>query len=164
MLFLKISTLLNGGYHSGTNPELCQHRTIFRKGLKLEANAMTRNAQNAWVIEEFMKNIIFCLIYNYLSKITPPLKSWCPGIEVSPLTLELVAAFVGQTIRGEKVDISEDGLRALIILSNGNVWRALNILQSSKMHFWGRAGQIPLQVWFCQHSGLDAESRPHHSL
>ncbi|XP_004396762.1 PREDICTED: replication factor C subunit 5 [Odobenus rosmarus divergens] len=112
-------------------------RTIFKKGFKLvildEADAMTQDAQNALrrVIEKFTENTRFCLICNYLSKIIPALQSRC----TSPLTPELMVPRLEHVIEEEKVDLSEDGMKALVTLSSGDMRRALNILQSTNMAF-----------------------------
>ncbi|KAH0508643.1 Replication factor C subunit 5 [Microtus ochrogaster] len=116
-------------------------RTIFKKGFKLvildEADAMTQDAQNALrrVIEKFTENTRFCLICNYLSKIIPALQSRCTRFRFGPLTPELMVPRLEHVIQQENVDISEDGMKALVTLSSGNMRRALNILQSTNMAF-----------------------------
>ncbi|KAK2506970.1 hypothetical protein MC885_012784 [Smutsia gigantea] len=110
-------------------------RTIFKRGFKLvildEADAMTQDAQNALrrVIEKFTENTRFCLICNYLSKIIPALQSRCTRFRFSPLTPELMVPRLEHVVGEEKVDISEDGMKALVTLSSGDMRRALNILQ-----------------------------------
>ncbi|KAL7839925.1 hypothetical protein SRHO_G00265830 [Serrasalmus rhombeus] len=89
-------------------------RTIFKKGFKLvildEADAMTQDAQNALrrVIEKFTENTRFCLICNYL--------------------LEHV-------IQQESINITPDGMKAIVTLSSGDMRRSLNILQSTHMAY-----------------------------
>lgn len=116
-------------------------RTIFKKGFKLvildEADAMTQDAQNALrrVIEKFTENTRFCLICNYLSKIIPALQSRCTRFRFGPLTPELMVPRLDYVISEETVDITEDGMKALVTLSNGDMRRALNILQSTYMAY-----------------------------
>ncbi|NXJ16874.1 RFC5 factor, partial [Odontophorus gujanensis] len=116
-------------------------RTIFKKGFKLvildEADAMTQDAQNALrrVIEKFTENTRFCLICNYLSKIIPALQSRCTRFRFGPLTPELMVPRLQHVIQEEGVDVSEDGMKALVTLSSGDMRRALNILQSTAMAF-----------------------------
>ncbi|KAM6156112.1 replication factor C subunit 5 [Rhynchocyon petersi] len=116
-------------------------RTIFKKGFKLvildEADAMTQDAQNALrrVIEKFTENTRFCLICNYLSKIIPALQSRCTRFRFGPLTPELMVPRLEHVAGEEKVDVSEDGMKALVTLSSGDMRRALNILQSTNMAF-----------------------------
>uniref|UniRef100_A0A2K6F2I0 Activator 1 subunit 5 n=1 Tax=Propithecus coquereli TaxID=379532 RepID=A0A2K6F2I0_PROCO len=116
-------------------------RTIFKKGFKLvildEADAMTQDARNALrrVIEKFTENTRFCLICNYLSKIIPALQSWCTRFRFGPLTPELMVPRLEHVVEEEKVEISEDGMKALVTLPSGDMRRALNILQSTNMAF-----------------------------
>ncbi|XP_074015617.1 replication factor C subunit 5 isoform X1 [Numenius arquata] len=116
-------------------------RTIFKKGFKLvildEADAMTQDAQNALrrVIEKFTENTRFCLICNYLSKIIPALQSRCTRFRFGPLTPELMVPRLQHVIQEEGVDVTEDGMKALVTLSSGDMRRALNILQSTTMAF-----------------------------
>nr|CAI9695175.1 unnamed protein product [Rangifer tarandus platyrhynchus] len=126
-------------------------RTIFKKGFKLvildEADAMTQDAQNALrrVIEKFTENTRFCLICNYLSKIIPALQSRCTRFRFGPLTPELMVPRLEHVVEEEKVDISEDGMKALITLSSGDMRRALNILQ-----VWHHSKQISKEtVYTC---------------
>ncbi|NXS58494.1 RFC5 factor, partial [Brachypteracias leptosomus] len=117
-------------------------RTIFKKGFKLvildEADAMTQDAQNALrrVIEKFTENTRFCLICNYLSKIIPALQSRCTRFRFGPLTPELMVPRLQHPhVLFSRVDVTEDGMKALVTLSSGDMRRALNILQSTSMAF-----------------------------
>ncbi|XP_063310258.1 replication factor C subunit 5 [Pelobates fuscus] len=116
-------------------------RTIFKKGFKLvildEADAMTQDAQNALrrVIEKFTENTRFCLICNYLSKIIPALQSRCTRFRFGPLSSEMMIPRLEHVVQQESVNISPDGMKALVTLSNGDMRRALNILQSTNMAY-----------------------------
>uniref|UniRef100_A0A8C1SQB9 Activator 1 subunit 5 n=1 Tax=Cyprinus carpio TaxID=7962 RepID=A0A8C1SQB9_CYPCA len=105
-------------------------RTIFKKGFKLvildEADAMTQDAQNALrrVIEKFTENTRFCLICNYLSKIIPALQSRCTRFRFGPLSQN-----------SSHIDITPDGMKAIVTLSTGDMRRSLNILQSTHMAY-----------------------------
>lgn len=97
-----------------------------------------------------------------MSMITLTLQSCCSMFEIFPLSPELIVAYVGHTTEEEKVYISEDGLKAPVILSNGDMWRSLNVLQSTKMALGREIKQTNvygtlLQIWFCQHSGPDVD-------
>ncbi|NXK94549.1 RFC5 factor, partial [Formicarius rufipectus] len=111
-------------------------RTIFKKGFKLvildEADAMTQDAQNALRRE----NTRFCLICNYLSKIIPALQSRCTRFRFGPLTPELMVPRLQHVIQEEGVDVTEDGMKALVTLSSGDMRRALNILQVGTVGPW----------------------------
>uniref|UniRef100_A0A672YM99 Activator 1 subunit 5 n=1 Tax=Sphaeramia orbicularis TaxID=375764 RepID=A0A672YM99_9TELE len=109
-------------------------RTIFKKGFKLvildEADAMTQDAQNALrrVIEKFTENTRFCLICNYLSKIIPALQSRCTRFRFGPLSPD-------QMIPRLDINITPDGMKAIVTLSSGDMRRSLNILQSTSMAY-----------------------------
>uniref|UniRef100_A0A3P8QYS0 AAA+ ATPase domain-containing protein n=1 Tax=Astatotilapia calliptera TaxID=8154 RepID=A0A3P8QYS0_ASTCA len=110
-------------------------RTIFKKGFKLvildEADAMTQDAQNALrrVIEKFTENTRFCLICNYLSKIIPALQSRCTRFRFGPLSPDQMIPRLEHVIQQENIDITPDGMKAIVTLSTGDMRRSLNILQ-----------------------------------
>ncbi|XP_072272055.1 replication factor C subunit 5 isoform X1 [Pyxicephalus adspersus] len=116
-------------------------RTIFKKGFKLvildEADAMTQDAQNALrrVIEKFTENTRFCMICNYLSKIIPALQSRCTRFRFGPLSSEMMIPRLEHVVQQENVNISPDGMKALVTLSSGDMRRSLNILQSTFMAY-----------------------------
>ncbi|KAK1156502.1 replication factor C subunit 5 [Huso huso] len=116
-------------------------RTIFNRGFKLvildEADAMTQDAQNALrrVIEKFTENTRFCLICNYLSKIIPALQSRCTRFRFGPLSQEQMVPRLEYVIEQESVDVTPDGMKAIVTLSNGDMRRSLNILQSTNMAY-----------------------------
>lgn len=68
-----------------------------------------------------MENTIFYLICNYLLKITLALQSWYIMFDASPPIPELIVAYVGHVIEEEKFAVSEDGLKALVIFSSGDM-------------------------------------------
>ncbi|KAL1491005.1 hypothetical protein ABEB36_011667 [Hypothenemus hampei] len=112
-------------------------RTIFKSGFKLiildEADAMTLEAQNALrrVIEKYTENIRFCIISNFLGKIIPALQSRCTRFRFGPLSPEQIMPRLNYVIDEERVQISEDGKKALFTLAKGDMRKLLNILQST---------------------------------
>lgn len=42
-------------------------------------------------------------------------------IEICPLAPKLIVTYVRHAIEEEKVDVSKDGLKALVLLSNGDM-------------------------------------------
>ncbi|KAJ2725560.1 Subunit of heteropentameric Replication factor C (RF-C) [Coemansia sp. Benny D115] len=111
-------------------------RTVFSSGLKLvildEADAMTTPAQAALrrVIEKYTKNVRFCIICNYVSKIIPAVQSRCTRFRFSPLKLSDINSRLDMIVERENVDITADGKEALIRLSAGDMRRVLNVLQA----------------------------------
>lgn len=116
-------------------------RTIFNSGYKLiildEADAMTNDAQNALrrIIEKYTDNVRFCMIGNYLSKIIPALQSRCTRFRFGPLKEEQILPRLEHVAKEEGVNLTEDGKKALMTLSLGDMRRVLNILQSCAMAF-----------------------------
>ncbi|XP_034239536.1 replication factor C subunit 5 [Thrips palmi] len=116
-------------------------RTIFNKGFKLiildEADAMTNDAQNALrrIIEKFTDNVRFCIICNYLSKIIPALQSRCTRFRFGPLDSNQILPRLQHVVDEEKVNITEDGAKALITLGQGDMRKVLNVLQSTHMAY-----------------------------
>uniref|UniRef100_A0A673Y4M8 Replication factor C (activator 1) 5 n=1 Tax=Salmo trutta TaxID=8032 RepID=A0A673Y4M8_SALTR len=111
-------------------------RTIFKKGFKLvildEADAMTRDAQNA--LRRVHREHEFCLICNYLSKIIQALQSRCTRFRPVSGPGDPQAGVCYPT--GEvSIDITPDGIKAIVTLSSGDMRSSLNILQSTSMAY-----------------------------
>ncbi|CAA7013424.1 unnamed protein product [Microthlaspi erraticum] len=100
-----------------------------------EADAMTKDAQFALrrVIEKYTKSTRFALIGNHVNKIIPALQSRCTRFRFAPLDPVHVSQRLKHVVEAEGLDISESGLAALVRLSNGDMRKALNILQSTHM-------------------------------
>lgn len=100
-----------------------------------EADAMTKDAQFSLrrVIEKYTKNTRFCLICNYVSKIIPALQSRCTRFRFAPLNAENVTERLRYIIKEEGLDVTDNGLAAIVRLSNGDMRKGLNILQSTHM-------------------------------
>ncbi|BAT78646.1 hypothetical protein VIGAN_02135400 [Vigna angularis var. angularis] len=100
-----------------------------------EADAMTKDAQFALrrVIEKYTKSTRFALICNHVNKIIPALQSRCTRFRFAPLDAVHVTERLKHVIKAEGLDVEDDGLAALVRLSNGDMRKALNILQSTHM-------------------------------
>ncbi|KAM7514827.1 hypothetical protein LguiA_004410 [Lonicera macranthoides] len=100
-----------------------------------EADAMTKDAQFALrrVIEKYTKNTRFSLICNHVNKIIPALQSRCTRFRFAPLDAVHVSERLKHVIAAEGLDVPESGLAALVRLCNGDMRKALNILQSTHM-------------------------------
>ncbi|KDN53373.1 P-loop containing nucleoside triphosphate hydrolase protein [Tilletiaria anomala UBC 951] len=97
-----------------------------------EADAMTQAAQGALrrVIEQYTKNVRFCIICNYVNKIIPAIQSRCTRFRFNPLELDQVEGRLDHVIQSEGCKLTADGKDALIKLSRGDMRRALNVLQA----------------------------------
>ncbi|KZP19391.1 P-loop containing nucleoside triphosphate hydrolase protein [Athelia psychrophila] len=111
-------------------------RTLFARGYKLivldEADMMTQAAQAALrrVIEQYTRNVRFCIICNYVNKITPAIQSRCTRFRFSPLPMVEVEKRLVGVVANENVKLTDDGKKALLKLSKGDMRRALNVLQA----------------------------------
>ncbi|KAJ8773384.1 hypothetical protein K2173_028561 [Erythroxylum novogranatense] len=100
-----------------------------------ETDAMTKDAQFALrrVIEKYTKSTRFALICNQVNKIIPALQSRCTRFRFAPLDPVHVVERLRYVIKVEGLDVTDSGLEALVRLSNGDMRKALNILQSTYM-------------------------------
>lgn len=119
--------------------EFAGTKQLFSKGVKLiildEADAMTSDAQFALrrVIEKYAKNARFCLICNYVSKIIPALQSRCTRFRFAPLPPKQIQGRLEFVAKQENVNLTDDGVQAILALSGGDMRRVLNLLQSTAM-------------------------------
>jgi replication factor C subunit 3/5 len=88
--------------------QFAETRTLFSKGYKLiildEADMMTNAAQAALrrVIEQYTKNVRFCIICNYVNKIAPAIQSRCTRFRFSPLPIVEVEKRLKGVIEAER--------------------------------------------------------------
>jgi len=121
--------------------EFASTRMVFSSSHKLiildEADAMTSDAQMALrrVIEKYTKNVRFCIICNYVSKILPALQSRCTRFRFSPLSSKQIVGRLESIIEAESVNVTADGKEAIIRLCKGYMRRVVNILQASALAF-----------------------------
>ncbi|WFD33070.1 Subunit of heteropentameric Replication factor C (RF-C) [Malassezia sp. CBS 17886] len=97
-----------------------------------EADAMTQAAQAALrrVIEQYTRNVRFCLIGNYVNKIIPAIQSRCTRFRFAPLDIGQVERRLDMVIAAERCALAEHAKDAILHLSKGDMRRALNILQA----------------------------------
>ena len=114
-------------------------QNIFSKQPKMiildEADAMTSDAQFALrrIIEKYTSNARFCLICNYVSKIIPALQSRCTRFRFAPLKRAQIEDRLRYIVDKEGLTASEDGIRGILRLAQGDMRRVLNILQATAM-------------------------------
>jgi replication factor C small subunit len=105
------------------------HRLIFLD----EADSLTDDAQSALrrTMEQFSDNTRFVLSCNYSSRIIDPIQSRCAVFRFSPLDDEAVATQVEEIAAAEGIELTEDGLNALVYAAAGDMRRAINALQAA---------------------------------
>jgi replication factor C small subunit len=98
-----------------------------------EADSLTNDAQHALrrTMERYSESTRFILIANYSSKILEPIQSRCAVFRFKQLTEQDSIGFLKRIVAAEKLDIDEQALNAILHLSEGDMRRAVNILQSA---------------------------------
>jgi replication factor C subunit 3/5 len=97
-----------------------------------EADSMTYDAQFALrrVIETYTHTTRFCLICNYSTKIIPSLQSRCITFRFSPIPILDHVNHIKKIIELETMNVDEDVIYEIIRLSEGDMRKSINILQS----------------------------------
>ncbi|SFR33650.1 replication factor C small subunit [Halogeometricum limi] len=98
-----------------------------------EADSLTSDAQSALrrTMEQFSDNTRFILSCNYSSKIIDPIQSRCAVFRFSPLGDDAVREQVRDIAAAEDIELTEDGLDALVYAAGGDMRRAINSLQAA---------------------------------
>ena len=102
-----------------------------------EADAMTAGAQQALrrTMEIYAPTTRFALACNQSNKIIEPIQSRCAILRYSRLDQTQLLTRLLQICEAENVKYSEDGLAALIFVSEGDMRQAVNNLQSTVSGF-----------------------------
>ncbi len=96
-----------------------------------EADNLTADAQAALrrTMETYSKTSRFILSANYSSRIIEPIQSRCAVFRFRPLKPEAIRTYLTRIAKAEKVKIADDGMEALVYISEGDMRRAVNSLQ-----------------------------------
>lgn len=119
----KISSFTNSSY-------------LFNKGVKFivldEIDYMTKSAQFALgkLIKENHKDVRFCLISNYISKIDKVLQNICMPFKFNTLPKDKIREFLQKILDSENiVQLSNENINELINIYNSDVRSMINYLQ-----------------------------------
>ncbi|XP_053491646.1 replication factor C subunit 4 isoform X1 [Ictalurus furcatus] len=98
-----------------------------------EADSMTGAAQAALrrTMEKESRTTRFCLICNYVSRIIEPLTSRCSKFRFKPLTNEVQQERLLEICAKENLKYSKEGIDALVKVSEGDLRKAITLLQST---------------------------------
>lgn len=98
-----------------------------------EADSLTNDAQHALrrTMERYSESTRFILIANYSSKVIEPIQSRCAVFRFKQLTEQDSMEFLRRIATAEKLDVDEAAFNAILHLSEGDMRRAVNILQSA---------------------------------
>ena len=113
-------------------------KALFGKGIKFvildEVDYMTKNAQQAlrYLIQKYSKNIRFCLICNYISRIETTLQNEFVHLRFCNLPKEKIFSFLKKIIINEKIDISDNQIYSIQTLFKSDIRSMINFLQSNQ--------------------------------
>ena len=95
----------------------------------------TSDAQSALrrTMEQFSNNVRFILSCNYSSQIIDPIQSRCAVFRFSPLADDAVAETIRTIAEEEGIEITDDGMEALVYVADGDMRKAINGLQAASM-------------------------------
>lgn len=105
----------------------------FKMVLLDEADNMTSDAQQALrrLMEMYVAVTRFILIANYPSKIIEPIQSRCAVFRFTPLKKEDVISRLSWICKQEGVSCETDALEAIYEISEGDMRKAINVLQTA---------------------------------
>ena len=98
-----------------------------------EADALTPEAQQALrrTMERYTRTCRFILIVNYSSKIIEPIQSRCALFRFPPLNREDIIGMLKFISEKEGVKLEDDGIEAILYVSEGDMRKAINTLQAA---------------------------------
>ncbi len=97
-----------------------------------ECDALTREAQQALrrTMENFTQTTRFILSCNYSSKIIEPVQSRCAIFRFKPLVYDDIEKIIHSIMAKEQMHVTKEACGAIVMVSQGDVRRVTNILQS----------------------------------
>jgi len=112
-----------------TKPINADYKIIFLD----EADSLTSDAQQALrrTMEQFSDNCRFIMSCNYSSKIIDPIQSRCAVFRFNNLEEDDVKQYIQRLGKSENFTISEDAVKAVMRVSNGDLRRVTNVLQTA---------------------------------
>ena len=101
-----------------------------------EADSLTADAQHALrrTMEKYSAETRFILSANYASKIIDPIQSRCVVFRFKSLTEDDMRVYVERIAKGEDLEIDDKAVEALLYVSEGDMRKLTNIMQSCAMH------------------------------
>lgn len=97
-----------------------------------EADSMTEEAQFSLrqLLVNYTNTVRFCIICNYIHKIIPEIQSRCCNFRFIPIQNDYIKKHLINICKLEDIDYSENGLQNIIDMSNGDLRKIINILQT----------------------------------
>lgn len=106
-------------------------KNMYKMVILDEVDSMTLDGQFALrrIIENYTENTRFCLICNYITKITPALRSRCLAFRFEPLNTDYILDKLYDIMDKEKVDLEDDVIDKIVVKSDGDLRKGINMLQ-----------------------------------
>lgn len=97
-----------------------------------ESDALTSDAQSALrrTMEKYADQIIFIFSCNYPRQIVPAIQSRCVRLQFGPIDDDVVKKRLIDISQNENVNITDDGLDAIIYVADGDLRMAIQTLQT----------------------------------
>ena len=113
-----------------------------------EADALTSDAQSALrrTMEKNTNNCRFILSCNYVSKIIPPIQSRCAVYRYGRANDDAIMNMINYICKHEKLKINNEGMSALLYVSEGDMRRAINTLQSASLYKDNITGETVYEI------------------
>jgi len=113
-----------------------------------EADSLTSDAQNALrrTMELYIDVTRFILSANYSSKIIEPIQSRCSVFRFRPLLEEECTEMIKKVAKTEGLSLSKAAIDAILYISEGDMRKAINILQGASLYSKEITPQIVYQT------------------
>ena len=112
-------------------------KTLFGKGIKFvildEVDYMTKNAQQAlrYLIQQYINDIRFCLICNYISRIDMSLQNEFVRLRFCQLPKKDISNFLLDIVNKESIDITQNQLSSIQNYFKSDIRSMINYIQSN---------------------------------
>lgn len=101
-----------------------------------EFDNMTHDAQELLIsIMEKYPNIVYCFICNFINKVIPGIKSRCLNFRFNKISFEDTNNIMRKICTRENIKINDKNLEDIYFHSNGDMRKAINILQNFNTNF-----------------------------
>lgn len=118
------------------------NKTILNSKMKFvildEVDSMTKSAQNSLIhlLDNCNENVNYCLICNYISKITESIRKRCIVLYFKQIPRENKKEYLNHIIKEENINISEKILDEIIMYGENDIRSMVNMLQQYKNENW----------------------------
>ena len=130
-------------------------KTLFGNGLKFvildEVDYMTKNAQQAlrYLIQQYSRDVRFCLICNYISRIERALQNEFVRLRFCQLPQKDIYNFLDTIQKTENLKIPKEQLKAVQFMFKSDIRSMINFIQSNHTSLSSGVdpGVITNEVW-----------------